>query len=501
MGIGRLLGPNNRYHTAMTRSPHRTPHSPRSRPRKQALAGPASEASKSPHTKPPSSGGKRGRPTKPYVTSWGQTVPGLRRRPTDGRWEITAWWGKGKKFTEEDECRALARFEALKPPGERDAATIALPQQNVDASLVQLGRVTHDRFARLLGHDLLTKVEGRPLEQWQIDGDHATASTQVLQNGVWEHLRRELSTRPDWVAKQVGIPELARLADVAVRPVSPTLRAIGDLYQAHAPSSPAWKRRVARYWIEFRHGVGVERLRQLTPGRVLVYAAKVLSQGKSPTYSRQRFAAIKAVIHLAQRHGLDPVDCRHALDTLAVLRSPRPRKPDPRPVAPEVLRKLMGHADVTMRVALLLGLNCCSYAAEVAALDWADLDLEQRTLTTHRPKTGVLRVAVLWSTTVEALRALPSSRLGQGPALRVTGATVRRRFWDLRQRAGVDPGVCFEHLRDASYTTAVEADGVSLTQAQVLAGHRVGMPDYYLARRPQLVAAACAAVGARFGLA
>jgi integrase len=36
------------------------------------------------------------------------------------------------------------------------------------------------------------------------------------------------------------------------------------------------------------------------------------------------------------------------------------------------------------------------YGGEVAALDWADLDLEKGTLITERTKTGIVRIAVLW---------------------------------------------------------------------------------------------------------
>lgn len=442
-------------------------------------------------------GGRRGRPANPYVTSWGQVVHGLRRRPTDGRWEVTAWWARGRKFTEPDEQKAVVRFNALRPPEAREDAVVRLPRKAVASGLVQLGRATQAHFTAVLGQPIETQVEGEPLDAWHVEGDHATTSTDVLQQGVWTHLRRELQERPWWVAEQAGIPELARLSEVTIRPPSPSLHAVGKLYEAHAPASAAWKRRVARFWLEFRRAVGPKQLRQLTPGSARKYADMVLSRGRSPTYARQRFAAVKGVVHFALRQGLDPGDCRNALDALAVLRPPRPRKPRPQPIDPVHFRGLLEHADPVMRAAVLLGLNACMYAAEVAALDWDDLDLAQRTLVTRRPKTGVLRVAVLWDATVESLTALPSSRLRQGPVLRVSGATVRRRFWDLRRRAGLR-GVCFEHLRDGAYTAAVEADGVSLIHAEVLAGHRVGVPDHYIARRPQLVAAACEAVWHRY---
>lgn len=50
---------------------------------------------------------KRGRPQKPYVTSRGEMVPGLRRR-NDGRWIIIA---SGETFVEIDEFVAVARYK------------------------------------------------------------------------------------------------------------------------------------------------------------------------------------------------------------------------------------------------------------------------------------------------------------------------------------------------------------------------------------------------------
>ncbi|MFA9479826.1 hypothetical protein ACERK3_16200 [Phycisphaerales bacterium AB-hyl4] len=45
--------------------------------------------------------GRRGRPSRPYRTSWGENVEGLYKCP-DGRWRITV---TGQTFTEHDERR------------------------------------------------------------------------------------------------------------------------------------------------------------------------------------------------------------------------------------------------------------------------------------------------------------------------------------------------------------------------------------------------------------
>jgi len=52
-----------------------------------------------------------GRPQKPHVARDGTIVPGL-YHCADGRWLVKS---TGKKFTEEDERLAIARFRAMMP--------------------------------------------------------------------------------------------------------------------------------------------------------------------------------------------------------------------------------------------------------------------------------------------------------------------------------------------------------------------------------------------------
>jgi hypothetical protein len=49
---------------------------------------------------------KKGRPQKPYVTSWNQTIDGLARR-FDGRWRVIA---TDEHYTYHDEHTAVQRF-------------------------------------------------------------------------------------------------------------------------------------------------------------------------------------------------------------------------------------------------------------------------------------------------------------------------------------------------------------------------------------------------------
>lgn len=48
----------------------------------------------------------------------------------------------------------------------------------------------------------------------------------------------------------------------------------------------------------------------------------------------------------------------------------------------------------------------------------------------------------------------------------------------------------FDLLRDSAYTIATEL-GHDLVEAKVLGGHRTGVSDHYLLRRPEFVRRAC----------
>ena len=64
-------------------------------------------------------------------------------------------------------------------------------------------------------------------------------------------------------------------------------------------------------------------LRSMTAAGVGLYGDGVKSRGKSVSYVRRRFGAIKATINHARKRGDHSDDCRHALDCCAVLVNPK----------------------------------------------------------------------------------------------------------------------------------------------------------------------------------
>lgn len=137
------------------------------------------------------------------------------------------------------------------------------------------------------------------------------------------------------------------------------------------------------------------------------------------------------------------------------------------------------------------------YAVDIARVRKSECDFAARTLVTDRDKTGVTRVAVLWDRTIEAIRRLPKTNhthlflSREGRPYDADG--LRTAFRKLRDKAGVDESVKFNHIRDGAYTAAIEG-GADLTKAKMLAGHETGISDAYLKRKPSMVADAVAAI-------
>lgn len=425
---------------------------------------------------------KRGRPSKPYRTSWGEHIPGLRRKG-DRRWVISA---TEKEFREADERVAVARFKRWQAGQDSPTVTINLPvadlgdnHQSVIASVLESG-------GSVGGH---------------LDGSYSVGMD-AAEPMLWAWMREQIISHPEHAATMTGIPELARLADLPKPEPSPTLKAVGDLYQDKADVTEHQRRRQKRFWDDFAKAIdkqGVATLRQLTATVVADYGDQVKASGHSPKYVKHRFTGIRGILNFARKRGVSPNDIRHALDCCAVLTVARTNgSKDPHPISREDFHTLLGAAtDERMKALLLTMLNLCMYPGEATGLDCGDLDLTRKTVATRRSKTGVVRIGILWDRTIEALKALrPPKPLDSAPVFLSKHGTrwsLNKEFRRLRKLAGVADAVKAEDCRDGAYTEAIES-GAELMQAKLLAGHATGISDHYAKRRPTMVADACAAI-------
>src|SRR5688572_20515582 len=133
---------------------------------------------------------KAGRKPQPYVTSWGEIVPGLARQRDDGRWRVVA---TGVRFTEPDERVAVRTFRERHVP---QTELLQVPVLGSDQARTneEVNRILAFRAESVLNPDGSSVI---------VRNAHPTA--------IWGWLRQMLIERPEYVAKMVGIPELAGL--------------------------------------------------------------------------------------------------------------------------------------------------------------------------------------------------------------------------------------------------------------------------------------------------
>lgn len=399
------------------------------------------------------------RPRKTYRPSYGgDPIPGLTRRP-DGRWRCQDC---GRLWTQADERQAVAQYREHR-------------------------RQEHDAPQIVASYDIpIATGEG-----WAI-GRTATAD-------VWAYVRSELISRPDWVAEQVGIPEVARLASLPTPAPSPPLADLLPLYLAgKSDIRKAERQRVANYYTQF---VRFAAARDATTAKDVTHDLcgdwddQLRREGKhkSDSWRRHRINAVRTVVNYALSRGKD---VERATTALRSIRSPGITVGEPKPISRTDWRAILDNADPTMRALLLLSLNGGFYAVEALRLTWDEVDLANAVVTTRRNKRKkVIRVATLWSETVEALSALTRTRQYIFPADRggmMHYQTLNKRFARLCSAAGVD-GVTYSHIRDGA-VTACYRQGISPDTVRLLIGHRQGMTDHYVLRNPQMVAPACDAI-------
>ena len=412
---------------------------------------------------------KKGRPSAFYKLADGTKVDGLTRL-SDGRWKVSPCEAlpNGKKFVEEDERLAVARFHALR------ARSTTVPVPLVD--------VTPNEFSYI------------PPTGWK------PPTVDVDMNALWAYVREQIIANPKWVALKTGIEQIGWLTDLTEPAASPTLKEVGEeYYRRKTDLSEKEANKAESTWGDFMRNTCVQTLRELTAEAIAKWGNKVRAEGLAPKTIGHRFNRIKTILNHFRSTGRVLADVRHALDCCAVLKAPEAVSLDPHPIAREDFHKLLGAAAGEGKAMLLVGLNLCMYPIDLARLRWNDFDLPRGVYHAKRGKTKVARCGVLWGRTIDELKAISRSPEDEFVFHKASGqphtdTTIRKWFWDLRKAANVAKEVQFADIRDGSFTEAVAGESVEFRHAQVLAGHRSGISDAYVRRAPRMVQKACEAV-------
>jgi len=388
-----------------------------------------------------------------------------------------------QRFSEPDERRAIARFREMTKP-----APVMLP---VATSIARpaLGRAVLDaRHGRGVCIGVKTDAE-------------LTVARAVQGSEIWTWLRDELTNRPEYIARMVGIPEVAGLRYLSIPKTGMKLSEIIGNYKIHGNATAKAKQEAVKPLERLMAHAGATTLDDLTTPKLLAFKSHVEKTVPGPATRRAYYARIKAVIRFGLKTGMDADRIRPALDRCAVLwTSEAMPSVNPQPISREHFQKLLVTGNGTWRAWLLVGLNLCLHMEEVCAMKWTDFDIPKGTYSCIRNKTRrkrIPRAATLWAETIDALKAIKQT---ENPYVFISSHGTRYNkntrvndFRDLRIKAGLPDAVTFDTIRDGSYTAAV--NGAAERIARVLAGHRsAGLQDNYVLRNPDIVRPACDAV-------
>jgi integrase len=407
-------------------------------------------------------GKKRGRKPKPFVFD-GKHINGLRKRPSDGRWELS----DGSTFVESDEAKAVAKFLEITRP------LTNLPSwENSPVYDLQRG---------------FTLIGG-------------TIGGLTAEERMWRWFGQQVLTIPKLVAKKTGVEEIAYLKKIAKPENLPTFAELEKVWKDHFKKSPEQKRRVLHHWEDFKKATGVKAIDDITHAVSIQYRDAVYARKLSAKMQSNIFTRIRRLLTFAKSRAVAPKALGEAIDALALL------TPDdttttinPQPIEKSDFHKLLDAADPETKAMLLLMLNGAYYLQEVVRLKWSDIN--NGAIVNHRAKSGkIVRVAVLWQETIDALAKL--KRKGDfifvaytGLPLGIKGAELR--FRNLRTAAEVGDEVKSSHIRDGAATAAAEAN-VNTELLNLLLGHRSGINDLYVKRNPKMVKPAAEAVHGKY---
>ena len=442
---------------------------------------------------------RAGRPLKCYVASYDTSikVPGLSRQ--GGRWRT--WDGhRETRFTEASEVAAIKRA--------REILGIELPivPQNVRIEMKptrfegqRLGPIAAGllRMAVAVGPDA-SPEQTKPVMNWE--NGEAQIGYNLDPSIIWPWVAQQFQADPEYVAKMIGAPEGSfrklGLPSPAIR-----MNALIDAYTDHKDVKQNRKNTVKKTWKQFCDVTGAKTLEDLTAKKVLAFKDALVAEGHSGETLKQYYSRVKAVIEFGLERAIDAVQIRTALDVCAVLVPPKiVKKVNPKDISPADFHALLTAAknDDVMTAAILLSLNAALYASECVAVEWAELDLDNGTFCTLRGKTGLVRSAVLWPETINALYRLPRNGVfvfQSSTGLAYTVGTMRAMFNAMRKAAAnVSEEVQFSHLRDGAATACVMAK-VAPDQYKLLMGHALsGEMDNYARRNAAMCVDACTAV-------
>ena len=465
-------------------------------------------------------GGLKYRNVGDYVMPDGTKVLGLKRRP-DGRFYAAQ---KPSKTFGKDPAEAVFRYKQWLA-SEGKETTLLLEPVNFDWEPEWWGKRDPTEEDQREAEEWARSVHQRLAEypEYTRTTDKMESLIEVPSDLLYAKARSEILRDPKLFAKKVGIPEIGYLEKLEPPPPPLTLAEAGEIYHSEKEGeiSPKQWKNSRNWWAEFCQDVKpVEFVDDLKRDVFQAYAsrAKTRQRQKSDktgkprgvSWRRSRFATVATILNYMKDAGKISPELHNRVRQAwkQPLKMPKQAKGRKYLIKPEEFHAMLAKADDFMKALLLLGVNAALPSGDFD-VQWEHISFDDKTMAYRRTKTdsgsveGVLRIAVLWDTTCDALKKLGrvdcpyvfSTQTGRP----VDPSTVWDRFTALRKKAGLSRPLRPEDLRNTAATIA--AENAPKAQYDVLMGHSLGSDDEgYIEKHRFFTREACEAIGDYLGV-
>lgn len=254
------------------------------------------------------------------------------------------------------------------------------------------------------------------------------------------------------------------------------------------------------YWKQFCKVVKVKTVAELQEKHFEKFNKYVINSSYKPRTKKNVFDIVTKVFRHTKTSEILTV-LSYCDDKLN--RPTRGLKRKPQKFNKAKFRKIYKVDDPEIRLILLLALNLGMKQTAIANLKLSDMDLEEKTLSKERNKTGMIRSAMLWTETVKSVKQWIKVRDYDSDYLFQTEAEDGKwkkcelkdinRVWRRAKRTtGVQAE--FRHFRDAVQNIPVD-EGIEFDLVRILLGHKIpGMANDYTQRNPRKTRTAVKAI-------
>ncbi len=294
------------------------------------------------------------------------------------------------------------------------------------------------------------------------------------------------------------------------------------------------------FWGQFCDIINVPYLEQVTLNHIKTYKQQLKSiktkRKLSHKWLNYRYELVRRVVRHAKLHTENKSYINDVLDNMEILKATGGKKnnrKNPKPISKNEFQLMLNYFKAELKKAntptkkiryskwiaiFTTAANTCSYFQDLCDMTLVKktghlgLDIRNNTLAMYREKKSTVKVAVLWSETVESIRIF---REHQGchtdfvfetkKCKKNTASRLRDEFWRyIRPKIAEHYNnkellkIEFNQIRDAGFTACALAE-LHIEQRNYVSGHKnTGDDDAYLLRQPKLAKPACDAIYSYF---